>query len=130
MEYLRLMNKLTKQTIARLNAAPVLIRTLNGCFNVATVIASANSSRYSGPRVELRVEVTHPFLQWQCGNNNEVKLICWKGGDGRVMEAPSELEPLVEKLRLAATMTDEEAQRIGKQNAIAAADSIREFGLF
>ena len=119
------MEKLTKQAIARLNAAPALVRLWGGCFNKATVIASF--SRYS---VELNVEVTHPFLQWQRGKEDKVELIYWKGCEGFFIEVPPELDPLVEKLRLAATMTDEEAQRIGKGNAIAAADFMREFGLF
>jgi len=117
------MEKLTKQAIARLNAAPVCVRLWASCFNRATVITTF--SRY---RVELRVEVTHPLLQWQLGREDKVELIYWKGCDGFPMEVPPELEPLVEKLRKAATMTDEEAQRLGKENAIAAADFAKEFG--
>ena len=119
------MKKLTKQTIARLNAAPVLVRLCNRCFNKATVIATF--SRYS---VELNVEVTHPFLQWQRGRGDKVELMYWKGSEGFFIEVPPELDPLVEKLRLAATMPDEEARRIGKENAIARAEFCKEFGWF
>lgn len=119
------MEKLTKQAIARLNAAPVLVRLCNRCFNKASV--RATFSRYS---VELNVEVTHPFLQWQRGMADKVELRYWKGCEGFPIEVPPELDPLVEKLRLAAAMPDEEARRIGKENAIAAADFVREFGFF
>jgi hypothetical protein len=118
------MIKLTKQAINRLFAAPVFVG-LYGCFNKASVITTF--SRYS---VDLRVEVTHPLLQWQRGREDKVELIYWKGSDGFFIEVPPELEPLVEKLRKAATMTDEEAQRIGTEYAISAAEAMREFGLF
>lgn len=119
------MTKLTKQAIGRLNAAPVFVRLCNRCFNKASV--RATFSRYS---VELNVEVTHPFLQWQRWRGDKVELMYWKGSEGFFIEVPPELDPLVEKLRLAATMTDEEAHRIGKENAIAEADFCKEFGLF
>lgn len=119
------MEKLTKQAVARLLASPVEVRLINGCFNIATAIAAF--SRYS---IELRVEVTHPFLQWQRGRGDRVELNYWKGSEGNFMEVPSELEPLVEKLRKAATMADEEARRIGTKNAIAAAELMKELGLF
>jgi hypothetical protein len=119
------MNKLTKQAITRLNTAPIRVALVNGCFKLAEVTASF--SRY---RVELRVEVSHPTLDWQCGCRQEVTLLYCVRDDGRFIPVPDELEPLVEKLRRAATMTDEEAQRIGRENAIAAAEYLREFGLF
>ena len=54
----------------------------------------------------------------------------WKGSEGFFIEVPPELDSLVEKLREGATMTDEEAQRIGKENAIARAEFCKEFGWF
>ena len=119
------MIKLTKQAITRLYASSVYVGFYNRCYNKA--IVRATFSRYS---VELNVEVTHPFLQWQRGRGDKVELTYWKGCEGFPIEVPPELDPLVEKLRLAATMPDEEARRIGKENAIAAADFMREFGLF
>jgi hypothetical protein len=119
------MIKLTKQAINRLFASPIRVALVNGCFNLAEVTASF--SRY---RVELRVEVSHPTLDWQCGCRQEVTLLYCVRDEGRFIPVPDELEPLVEKLRKAATMTDEEARRIGRENAIAAAEAMREFGLF
>jgi hypothetical protein len=111
------MIKLTKQAVARLFASPIRVAVVNGCFKLAEVTASF--SRY---RVELRVEVGHPTLDWQCGCRQEVTLLYCVRDDGRFIHVPDELEPLVEKLRKAATITDEEAQRIGTEYAIAAAD--------
>jgi len=119
------MEKLTKQAVARLFASPIRVAVVNGCFKLAEVTASF--SRY---RFELRVEVGHPALDWQCGCRQEVTLLYCIRHDGLLIPVPDELEPLVEKLRKAATMTDEEARRIGTKNAIAAADLMKEFGLF
>jgi hypothetical protein len=102
---------LTKQALTRLNNEPVMVRLFNGCFNVASV--RATFSRY---QVELRVEVTHQLLQGQCGNKNAVELVYWQGCDGMPMELPEELEPLVNKLRALATMTDEQAAQLRQEN--------------
>ena len=106
--------QLTKQAITRLNTAPVAVQVVNGCFNIVTVIAAF--SRY---RVELRVEVTHPALAWQCGDRNFVELIYWKGCDGEWLELPSELEVLVERLKVAGAMSDEQARNLSGENASA-----------
>ena len=58
-----------------------------------------------------------------------MELNYWKGSEGNFMEVPSELEPLVEKLRKAATMTNEEARRISKENAIAITETMEKLGL-
>ena len=115
--------KLTKQALARLENAPVLVTLFNGCFNVASV--RAEFSRYS---VELRVEVTNPALAWQCGNKNEVRLVYWQGYNGTVLKVPASLEPLVEKLREVGAMSNEEAQRLSRENAAAFAKMAEEFG--
>ena len=116
--------KVTKQALARLNASPVEVTLYNGCFNKATV--KAVFSRYT---LELRVEVTHPALQWQCGNKNAVELVCWKGCNGSLLPLPNELLPLVEKLREAATMTNEEATALSKENAAAFAGAMAAMGM-
>jgi hypothetical protein len=118
------MMKLTKQALARLQKAPVEVRLWNCCFNIASVVAEF--SRYS---VELRVETTNPLLEWQCGNKIEVALIYWKGGDGRRMEVPAELNALVEKLRSAGTMSNEEAAKLSRENAAAFTSACVALGL-
>lgn len=117
------MNKLTKQALKRLQEAPVEVRLYNGCFNVASV--KAEFSRYS---VELRVEVTNPVLAWQCGNKNKVKLVYWKSCSGEPLELPSELDVLVEKLRSAGTMSDEQARNLSRKNASVFAEVANQLG--
>ena len=108
------MEKLTKQALTRLQEAPVKVKLWNGCFNTASV--EAKFSRYS---IELRVEATNPLLEWQCGNKNEVTLVYWKSCEGQRIEIPTELNALVEKLRSAATMSNEEAAKLVRENATA-----------
>jgi hypothetical protein len=108
------MMKLTKQALTRLQEAPVKVRLWNGCFNVASV--EAKFSRYS---VELRVETTNPLLEWQCGNKNKVTLVYWTGSNGQRLEVPAELNALVEKLRSAGTMSNEEAAKLSRETASA-----------
>jgi hypothetical protein len=115
--------KVTKQALTRLNASPVEVRLWNGCFNKA--IAKAEFSRYT---LELRVEVTHSALQWQCGNKNAIELVYWKGSEGFQLPLPKELLPLVEKLKEAATMTNEEARQLSAENASAFAQAFEELG--
>jgi hypothetical protein len=116
--------KVTKQVLARLTASLVEVRLYNGCFNVAT--AKAEFSRYT---LELRVQVTHSALQWQCGNKNAVELVYWKGCEGYQLPLPQELLPLVEKLQEAATMTEEEAQKLSNENANAFRQTMTALGL-
>ncbi|NBR24657.1 MAG: hypothetical protein EBU08_12990 [Micrococcales bacterium] len=118
------MMKITKQALTRLQEAPVKVRLWNGCFNTASVIAEF--SRYS---VELRVETTNPLLEWQCGNRNEVALIYWKSNDGQRMEVPAELSVLVDKLRAAGTMSDEESAKLSHENAAAFTSACVALGL-
>jgi hypothetical protein len=116
--------KVTKQALARLTASPVEVRLYNRCFNKAT--AKAVFSRYT---LELRVEVTNPALEWQCGNKNAVELVYWKGCEGFRLPLPEELLPLVARLQEAATMTSEEARKLSNENASAFAQTMTALGM-
>jgi hypothetical protein len=116
--------KLTKQGIKNLLESEIDVTLWNGCFNVSK--AKAKFSKYS---LELRVEVTHPFLQWQCGDNNDVRLIYWKGCNGYPLEIPDELQGLVEKMKVYATMSDEEAFSKNQQTKKAFVDAMKELGI-
>jgi len=117
--------KLTKEAIKRLYASPVHVRLWNGCFNRA--IATANFARH---RFELSVEVTHPFLKWQCGNKDEVCITHWtNGGTGHHIDIPDELLDLVHTLKIKATMSDEKAMELSKGNYQAFSKSLSELGL-
>lgn len=120
------MNKstLTAQAVKRLAAAPVEVRLFNGCFNVASV-----KTKFSRYEVELRVQVTNPLLEWQCGNKNAVELIYWKSCEGTCLSVPTELEPLVQKLQEAAAMSEEEARRLNRENATAFLRAYQQLGL-
>ena len=109
--------KLTKQAIGRLLDNPIEVRTTNGNFKRAEVRASF--SRYT---VELRVNKSHPLLEWVSGYRNEVELTYWKSHEGFQMEIPKELEPLVDSMKQFATMSDEEAQQIDQETRQAIAD--------
>ena len=116
--------KLTKQGIKKLLESEINTSLWNGCFNVSKV--KAKFSKYS---LELRVEVTHPLLQWQCGNKNEIKLIYWKGCNGYSLEIPDELQGLVEKMNIRATMSDEEALSKSQQNKLGFIEAMKELGI-
>lgn len=108
------MEILTKQTMARLQESDIQVRLVNGCFKVAT--AEAVFSRH---KVELTVEVTHPMLVWQCGDRREVRLTLWRGCSGFQMDVPegmTQLAPLIERMREAATMSDEDALHLKEEN--------------
>jgi len=119
------MNVLTKQAIKRLNSSPIEVRLWNGCFNKATAIAKYSGNKY----YELTVDVTHPELQWQCGNHNEVKLLLWINNNGYPCEIPEELHILVEKMKESATMQDAEARAISTENKQLFTQSMRELGI-
>lgn len=113
--------KLTKEAIKRLYASPVHVQLWNGCFNRAT--ATANFARH---RFELRVDVTHPFLKWQCGTKDEVCLIHWS--TGHHIDIPDELYELVHTLTIEASMSDEEAMKLSEKNYQALSKSLSELG--
>lgn len=115
---------ITKQAINRLMSAKPTVRLVNGCFNVVEAKAL-----YSGnKRYELRFEVTHPFLEWQCGNKNEVTLVLWKGCCGEQIDIPEELDQLIEKMKVLGTMSDDEASKLSAENAVAITEAYREMG--
>jgi hypothetical protein len=115
--------RLTKQAVKRFYESPITVRLWNGCFNRAVVIA-----KFSRHTIELSVDVTHPELVWQCGDKKEVSLVDWR--EGLVRKPPKELEPLVERMKQMATMSDEEAAKISTRNKQSFYDSMRELGMF
>ena len=114
---------LTKQAINRLKKAETKVILWNGCFNRA--VRKIKINRYE---IELRVEVTHPALEWQCGNKDSVDIVYWKLGK-IVKDIPEELKDVVAKMKQEATMTDEEAYNISKENREAFEHSMRELGI-
>lgn len=118
------MPNLTKQAISRLQTSALHTALFNGCYNM--VVAEAKFARY---RVELRVRVTHPYLQWQCGNKNDVELIYWKSCTGTILEIPSELEDLLAVMRSVGTMTDEEARNISTTNVNIFQQAMNDLGI-
>ena len=106
--------KLTKQAVKRFYNSPIEVKLWNGCYNRAVVV-----SKFSRHRYELKVCVTHPSLQWQCGNVDEVSIVHYENATGGTVysEIPAELAELVEQLKVAATMTDEEANALSKENS-------------
>lgn len=116
---------LTKQAIKRLKEAETKVTLWNGCFNRAV-----RKIKISNHEIELRVEVTHPMLQWQCGNKDSVELVFWKSCSGKIIkDIPEELKDVVAKMKQEATMTDEEAYNISKENKEAFVQSMKELGI-
>jgi hypothetical protein len=97
---------ITRQAIKRLNDATVTVRMVN--FEVKIAKVEAIFSRYS---LELVVECTHPMLSKNTLKNKEY-LIYWKGCSGGHIPIPSELTPLVLKLKENAFISDDEAKDI------------------
>lgn len=117
--------KLTKQAIKRLNESLIDVALWNGCFNVVTAKAL-----YSGGKsFELRVEVTHPELEWQCGMHDSVELLAWKGGRGEFLEVPDELQPLIDKMKEMGKMDDSEAKKLSCENAKSFLNLLSELGV-
>ena len=116
--------KLTKHGIKKLLESEIDVALCNGCLNVAKT--KTTFSKYS---LELRVEVTHPLLQWQCGDKNETQLLYWKGYNGYPLEIPDELQGLVEKMKIRATMSDEEAFSKSQQNKLEFIEAMKELGI-
>lgn len=114
--------ELTKNTIKKFYNSPIEVRLWNGCFNKAEVNITNNRKNY-----RLEVYVTHPFLQWQCGDKNEVNIIC-HGYVFREESVPEELNELIAKMREAATMEDSEAYVLSEQNKAAFRQSMNEMG--
>ena len=80
-------------------------------------------------KYELSVEVTHPLLHWQCGNQNGVKLLKWVGCSGEHIEIPTELKEKIADMQKLATMTDEQARNLSAENQRAFAHAMYELGI-
>lgn len=104
------LDKLSKHSIKKLLEAPIRVTLWNGTFKRAKVVAEM--SKYM---VEVAVEVSHPLLEWASGKRGDVDVTLWKSYNGYPIPLPKELHSLVEDLRKAATMTDEEAVRLDKE---------------
>ena len=115
---------ITKQAIKRLMSAKPTVRLFNGCFNAV----EANAIYSGNKRYELRVDVTHPYLEWQCGKKDGVVLILWKGCHGEQIDIPEELNELVESMKVLGKMTDDEASKLSARNAVAITGAYKEMG--
>ena len=113
-----------KNTINKLIQSPVTVRLWNGCFNQATSVVELRSCKY-----ELRVDVTHPLLHWQCGNQNGVKLLKWVGCSGEFIAIPVEISEKIAEMQKLATMTDEQARNLSAENQRAFAHAMYELGI-
>ena len=113
-----------KSTMSKFIEAPVKVKLLNGCYNVATCKVELSSTTY-----ELRVEVTHPYLRWQCGGTRIVSLTKWVGCKGYYEEIPEGLNDKVAQMKNMATMSDEEAKEISRMNKIDFLNSMKELGI-
>lgn len=111
---------MNSRTIKNLYAQPIKVTLYNGCFNKSVV-------QYN--QYELTVEVTHPALVWQCGDKNNVNLIKWQGCTGHFVDIPESLNDLVESMKVAATMTDADAQKLSAKNADSFYQSMVELGI-
>lgn len=115
---------LTKEAINRLQAAPVEVRLWNGCFNIARV--KADFARHS---FELAVEVTHPLLQWPCGNKSNVTLMLRKANSGHPLDIPEGLLAKISEMKTAATMADIDAAKIDRKFRASVAHTMCELGM-
>lgn len=107
-----MISSISKQGVQKLLNASIEKKLVNGCF--MKVAAIAKFSKYS---LELRCEVTHPLLEWQCGKKNEVNIIKWIGCSGYYMDIPEELSDKISQMKTFGTMTSEEANSLRKENA-------------
>jgi hypothetical protein len=104
------LDKLSKHAVKRLLEAPVQVNLWNGSFKRAKVVATM--SKYM---VEVSVDVSHPLLEWVSGLRDDVDVTLRKSHNGYPVPLPKELYRLVENLRKAATMTDDEAVLLDKE---------------
>lgn len=118
------MDILTKQGLNRLLGSMASVKLMNGCYNVVT--ARAEFSKYS---LELKVEVTHPLLEWQCGKKNSVTLVYWKGYSGHPIDLPGELAEKIKVMEILGRMGDEEAAALSKENAACFMKVCEELGI-
>lgn len=114
---------LTKNTIKKFYNTPIEVNMWNGCYNIAEVNITNNRKDY-----RLEVSVTHPSLHWQCGDKNEVRIIC-HGYVYPEEQIPSELGELIDKMRELATMDDKDADALSRENKQIFHQSMKELGL-
>lgn len=115
--------ELTKNTIKKFYDTPIEVNLWNGCFNKAEVNVTNNRKYY-----RLEVYVTHPLLHWQCGDKNEVNIIC-HGYVHSQEQIPNELDDLIVKMKELATMSTAEAFALSQRNKSAFRESLEELGL-
>lgn len=115
---------ISKTTIEKIKDAEVSVSLWNRCFNRAVVRVELSKSVY-----ELIAEVTHPFLEWQCGKKDKIELIRWKGYRGNPIEIPIELSSKIQEMILKATMKDDYAQQLSNENLKAFKEDFKEMGL-
>ncbi|ART57084.1 hypothetical protein CBP36_19450 (plasmid) [Acidovorax carolinensis] len=116
---------ITTEAIKRLQDAPVAVRLFNGCFQVAT-----SRVEFARHAFELTVEVTHPFLHWQCGDKKGVSLVAWKSSRGVNIEVPAELSDKLNAMKAVAMMSDGEARRLDVANRASMIHTMEELGIF
>ena len=115
--------ELAKNTIKKFYDTPIEVNLWNGCFNKAEVNVTNNRRDY-----RLEVYVTHPLLHWQCGDKNEVNIIC-QGYVYSQEQIPNELDDLIAKMRELATMDDKDADALSQENKQIFHQSMKELGL-
>lgn len=93
---------LTKQTIKKLNEAPVEVKLWNGNFNVASVKIHNNKKDY-----ELLYELSHPLLEQYSGKRDKCEFLVWTGHSAPNASPPEELKGLVQRLKEAAIMPND-----------------------
>lgn len=103
-----MMIKLTKQAVSKLLSQPIQVRLINGLFYESSVVAQF--SRY---KITLEVAVVHPSLkQFTRIDSPRVQLIYWVAHEGRHIEVPSELTPLVQKMVQMSSISEEQAGQL------------------
>jgi hypothetical protein len=118
--------ELTKEAIKRLNDSEIKVTLWNGSFNKAVAVAEFSTHRF-----ELTVEKSHPSLDWMNGGKPKeaVELLYSKSSSGEFIDVPDSLQPLVEKMKQAATMTDDYALAQSKEGKEAFLEFFSELGL-
>jgi hypothetical protein len=107
-------------TVKKFLSAPIDVRLWNGNFNKAVVKVKNNKIEYV-----LELSDTHLSLrEFSIIKSERVEFVVWRSAHTGTHEAlPTELEPVVQKMREKVKMTDEYAMRIYGENLAA----VREF---
>jgi len=104
--------RLHADVIAGLVAALVEVKTWNGTFQRARAIYCAKGQQDT--YYELLLESTHPVMLefTKEGGHNEASLLYWVGSNCLQMKPPPELLCKVDKMRVAAQISDADALRM------------------